>query len=312
MTAPREIRISEVGTRDGLQTQPVHVAAQDKIRILDALTRAGLKRIEVTSFVHPKIVPQLADAEEVLRGITRAPGTRYGAYVPNMKGVERALSIGVDDLKAGLAASETFNSLNVRMTTQNALQAFRDISAAATGSPSAVVGVLGTAFGCPYEGDMPIDRVLRLTDGMIEAGARLIYFADTTGMANPATITRLISAAQARWSEVSFGLHLHNTRGLGLANALAGLELGVDDFESSIGGIGGCPYAPLAVGNICTEDFVHMLHGMGLQTGLDLDLLIEAARLTETTLGRTVPGMVLKAGKASQLHDAEKRREKDA
>ena len=312
MSADRMVIISEVGARDGLQTQPVHVSSADKIRMIDAFSGAGLTRVEVTSFVHPKIVPQLADAEQVLAGIKRKPGLRYAAFVPNVKGAERALAAGVEDFKSGIAASETFNSLNVRMTTAQAQQALRDITAAAKGSPSQVVGVLGTAFGCPYEGDMPVDRVLRLIDGMIECGLKLIYFADTTGMANPASIAAVIEPAMKRWPEVRFGLHLHNTRGLGLANALAGLDRGGRDFESSIGGMGGCPYAPLAVGNICTEDFVHMLHGMGYETGLDLDALIAAARMTESILGAKLPGMVLRAGKASELHDADKKRDKPA
>ncbi len=306
----KQIIISEVGARDGLQTQPVQVSTADKIRMLYALSATGLRRIEVTSFVHPKIVPQMADAEDVLAGMHRAPGVRYAAFVPNIKGAERALAARVEDFKSGVAVSETFNSLNVRMSTGQAMQAFADISAFAKGTSSQVVGVLGTAFGCPYEGDMPVERCLPLIEVMVEGCAKLIYFADTTGMANPGSIARLVEAAQKRWPEINFGLHLHNTRGLGLANALAGLERGVTDFESSIGGMGGCPYAPLAVGNICTEDFVHMLHGMGYETALDLDALIAAARLTETILGAKLPGMVLRAGKASELHDAEKKRDK--
>ena len=309
MTSKDDVIISEVGARDGLQTQPVQVSSADKISMIEAFNRAGLQRIEVTSFVHPKVVPQMADAEAVLSGMPRRAGVRYAAFVPNVKGAERALAAGIDDMKSGVAASETFNSLNVRMTTDVALQAFRDINAVATGSSAQVVGVLGTAFGCPYEGDIPLDSVLRLTGAMIEAGARLIYFADTTGTANPAAIANVIEATGKRWPDMLFGLHLHNTRGLGLANALAGLERGIRDFESSIGGMGGCPYAPLAVGNICTEDFVHMLHGMGYTTGLDLDALIDAARLTETIVNGKLPGMVLRAGKASQLHDAATKRD---
>lgn len=297
------IFISEVGPRDGLQIERQPISAADKIALVDALSATGIPRIEVSSFAHPKIVPQLADAAEVLAGITRKAGVRYAAYAPNVKGAERALAAGVDDLKAGLAASETFNRLNVRMSTADAVRAFGDIAAAVRGSDTAIVAVIGTAFGCPYEGPMAVDQVFRLVESLVGAGARLLYFADTTGMANPRQITALVDGARRRWPEIGFGLHLHNTRGLGIANALAGLEAGVRDFESSIGGLGGCPYAPKAVGNICTEDFVHMLQEMGFGTGIDLDALIDAARMAERILGRVMPGMVMKAGKASQLHD---------
>jgi hydroxymethylglutaryl-CoA lyase len=297
------VTISEVGLRDGLQIEPDFVATGDKVGLVDALGGAGIPKIEVTGFAHPKIVPQLRDAEDVLKSIERRPGTRYAAYVPNVRGAERALSAGVDEVKAGFAASQTFNQLNVRMPTEAAVKAFRDIAALIAGGPVRIVGVIGTAFGCPYEGRVAPDAVLRLIEAQIDGGARTIYLADTTGMANPQAVVALIEQAMARWPEVSFGLHLHNTRGIGIANALAGLEVGVREFESSIGGLGGCPYAPRAVGNICTEDFVHMLHEMGYQTGIDLDALIDAAKLAERILGRVLPGMVMKAGKASDLHD---------
>lgn len=299
----RTVTISEVGTRDGLQIEPEFVATVDKISLVDAFTRAGIPKIEVTGFAHPKVVPQLRDAAEVLAQIKRSPASRLAAYAPNVKGAERALAAGVDEIKAGYTTSETFNSLNVRMSTGDAVQAFRDIAELARGGPSQIVGVIGTAFGCPYEGAISADTVLGLIEPQVEGGARTIYFADTTGMANPQVIAEVCEKAMARWPEVTFGLHLHNTRGLGIANALAGLDVGVRDFESSIGGMGGCPYAPRAVGNICTEDFVHMLHEMGYQTGIDLDALIEAAQLAERIMGRVLPGMVMKAGKASELHD---------
>ena len=311
MTAvEQKVIISEVGTRDGLQIEPDFVATEDKIRLVDALSNAGISKIEVTGFAHPKVVPQLRDAEEVLRGIKRRSGTRYAAYVPNVRGTERALSAGVDELKAGFAASQTFNELNVRKSTESAVQTFREIAAAARGNPAQVVGVIGTAFGCPYEGRVEPDAVLTLIDAQVESGARTIYLADTTGMANPRVVVQLVQRAVARWPEVAFGLHLHNTRGVGIANALAGLEVGVRAFESSIGGLGGCPYAPRAVGNICTEDFVHMLHEMGYRTGIDLDALIDAAQLAEGVLGRALPGMVMKAGKATALHDPALKRDR--
>lgn len=299
-----QITISEVGPRDGLQIEREFVATEDKIRIIDALTASGVPKLEVTGFAHPKIVPQLSDAAEVLAGIQRRPGTELAAYVPNVKGVERALACKIDVVKAGLAASESFNRLNVRMSTDEALGAYRAIVSAIEGTDLKVGAVIGTAFGCPYEGDVPVDRVLGIAEALLEGGAKVVLFADTTGMANPRRITDLVGVATARWPEARFGLHLHNTRGIGIANALAGIEAGIREFEASVGGLGGCPYAPRAVGNICTEDFVHMLHAMGYETGVDLDALIEAARLTEEIMGRSLPGMVMKAGKASELHDA--------
>lgn len=305
-----EIVISEVGPRDGLQIHKPFIPTDDKVRLVDALGASGLRKIEVTSFVHPKVVPQLADSAEVLARIQRRPGVRYAAFIPNAKGAERALACGLQDFKAGYATTKTFNELNWRMSTDAVVQAFRDIASAAKGTDVEVVGVLGTAFGCPYEGRVSLDDVLRLTGAMIETGTKLVYFADTTGMADPAGVAKVLEAAQARWPDIRFGLHLHNTRGLGLANALVGLQHGVRDFESSIGGLGGCPYAPLAVGNICSEDFVHMLHQMGETTGINLDLLIEAARLAETIVGR-LPGMVIKAGKATDLHDPAVKQDRD-
>jgi hydroxymethylglutaryl-CoA lyase len=304
----RRVVINEVGPRDGLQIQQTFLATDDKVRLIDSLSAAGLPKIEATGFAHPDVVPQLRDAEKVLSAIRRRPGTRYAAYVPNVRGAERALAAGVDDIKAGLAASETFNELNVRMTVEQGVEAFRRIAALLPGTRARLAGTIATAFGCPYEGAVPVERVLRLIGPMVEGGAEVIHFADTTGMANPATIVRLVEAARMRWPQVRFGLHLHNTRGAGIANALAGLNAGIREFESSIGGLGGCPYAPRAVGNICTEDFVHMLHEMGYETGVDLDALLQSARLAEEMLGCTLPGMVMKAGKASQLHDPERLR----
>jgi hydroxymethylglutaryl-CoA lyase len=269
--------------------------------------RAGraheIEKIEVTGFAHPKIVPQLADAELVLAGLRRRPDVRFAAFVPNTKGAERAIAAGVDDLKTGIATSDTFNELNVRMSTAQGMRAIADIAAATKGTPSRLVGAIATAFGCPYEGQLPEDRLYRLFEQLVKLGAPIIYLADTTGVANPGSIMRTVEGLQRRWPDQRIGLHLHNTRGLGIANAFAGLELGLQDFESSVGGLGGCPFAPRAVGNICTEDFVHMVHELGVRTGINLDALIDAARFAQDILGRTLPGMVMKAGKAGELHD---------
>lgn len=300
---PPRITVSEVGPRDGLQIEPRLLATEQKIALVDRLAAAGIPRIEVSSFVHPKVVPQMADAEAVFAGIRRRPGVRYAGLVMNAKGAERAVAANVDDIKTGIAASDTFNELNIRMSTAQGMRAVAEIAAIARGTRSRLVGAIATAFGCPYEGRVPIERLQALFGQLVELGSPVIYLADTTGMANPASIRRTLEALRARWPDQPIGLHLHNTRGLGLANALAGLELGVTDFESSIGGLGGCPFAPRAVGNICTEDFVHMAHEMGIDTGIDLDALLEVAQFAQETVGRPLPGMVMKSGKAGVLHD---------
>lgn len=304
MTAlPQRILVSEVGPRDGLQIEKHLLTVDEKLQLIDALADAGLTRIEVTGFVHPKVVPQFADAIDVATRLRRRPGIRYAAFIPNAKGAERAVAAGIDDLKCGVATSDTFNRLNVRMTTAEGMQAVADIAAAARGTSSRVVGVVATAFGCPYEGAISFDRVERLFAQHVSLGAEVVYLADTTGVADPALVTRTVEALQSLFPGTRVGLHLHNTRGLGMANALAGLSCGVTDFESSIGGMGGCPFAPRAVGNLCTEDFVHMAHRMGIATGLDLNALLRAAALAQDFVKRTLPGMVMKAGKADEVHD---------
>jgi hydroxymethylglutaryl-CoA lyase len=300
---PGRITVSEVGPRDGLQIERRLLPVEEKIALVDRLSATGLTRIEVAAFVHPKVVPQMADAEAVFAGILRRPGVRYAGLVMNAKGAERALGANVDDIKTGIAASDSFNELNVRMTTAQGMQALDEIAALVKGTKSRLVGGIATAFGCPYEGPIPISRLEMLFGQLVGLGSPVIYLADTTGMANPATIGPTVEALRARWPDQPIGLHLHNTRGLGLANALAGLDLGIADFESSIGGLGGCPFAPRAVGNICTEDFVHMVHEMGIETGIDLDALLNAASYAQDVVGRALPGMVMKAGKANELHD---------
>ncbi|WP_043838510.1 hydroxymethylglutaryl-CoA lyase [Muricoccus aerilatus] len=297
---PPRVTISEVSLRDGLQIEPIEAPTGTKIALAAELARAGITRIEVTGFVHPKVVPQFADAEAVLAGLARAPGVRHAAFVPNGRGAERAVAAGVDDLKCGVAASDSFNALNVRMTTEQGLRAVDDIARAAAGTAARIVGVVATAFGCPYEGPVDPACVDRLFAQMLELGAPVIYLADTTGMADPGTIHSTVQRLQHRWPDARIGLHLHNTRGLGIANALAGLKCGVSDFEASVGGLGGCPFAPRAVGNVCTEDLVHMLRAMGIETGTDLDALIAAAAQAQEAVGRVLPGMVLKAGKVTE------------
>ncbi|MDF0596603.1 hydroxymethylglutaryl-CoA lyase [Psychromarinibacter halotolerans] len=310
MAYPDTITISEVGPRDGLQMEKRHLPVDQKLRMIEALAEAGLTRIEATGFVHPKVIPQFADAQEVARALPRRAGLSYAAFVPNRRGAETAVDCGIDELKCGIAASATFNRLNVRMDMDTGMKSLEDIAAATQGSATRIVGVVATAFGCPYEGEVAFETVDRLFSHLEGLGARLIYLADTTGVADPTRVRDRVTALQDRHPGTPVGLHLHNTRGLGLANALTGLDCGVRDFESSIGGLGGCPFAPRAVGNICTEDFVHMAHRMGIATGLDLDRLVAAARLTEDLLDRKLPGMVMKAGPADEIHDPEGQRTK--
>jgi hydroxymethylglutaryl-CoA lyase len=307
---PESITISEVGPRDGLQMETVHLSLGDKLRLITALADAGLRKIEVTGFVHPKVIPQFADAAEVARAVPRREGIRYAAFVPNRRGAENAVAAGIDELKCGIAASETFNRLNVRMDMEIGMASLNEIAAATEGTATRIIGVVATAFGCPYEGVVPFAIVERLFAQLVDLGAELIYLADTTGVADPVSVRDRVERLQRAFPETRVGLHLHNTRGLGLANALAGLAAGVRDFESSIGGLGGCPFAPRAVGNICTEDFVHMAQRMGISTGIDLQRLLRAVELAQSLVGHPLPGMVTKAGPADQLHEPDAPRRK--
>lgn len=297
------ISIREVGTRDGIQSLGAFIDTAHKVELLEALSDTGLKRIEATSFVNPKAVPQMADATEVMAQVRRRPGVKYEALVPNMRGAQDALAAGMDAVLVVLMASEAFNHKNVRMSVADSLaqaSAIREVCAAA-GTPC--IGAIGTAFGCPYEGEIPESRVLTLISELLELGFREITLADTTGMANPLQIERVMGQVLSRWGDgTSFALHLHNTRGMGLANVVAGVRAGVSCFDASIAGIGGCPFAPQAAGNISTEDTVHMLHEMGFDTGVDLERLISAAQLAERILGRELPGQVMKAGPRWRLH----------
>lgn len=299
MLYPKQVQVIEVGLRDGIQTERTFIPTERKIALAHAIARAGVPVLEATSFVHPAVIPQLADAEAVVAMENRAPGIRYAALVPNRRGAERALAAGVDEIRCVIMCSETFNQRNVRMpVAQSLAQAaeMADLCREASGGPVRFIGGLGTAFGCPYEGDVPPDRVFGLISELVAMGADGISLCDTTGMANPRQVELLVGAVRSRWPDLEIILHFHNTRGMGLANMLGGLQAGVTQFEASLGGLGGCPFAPRATGNIATEDTVHMLHELGIETGIDLGALLEAARLMEETVGRELPGQVLKAG----------------
>ncbi|GLK72941.1 hydroxymethylglutaryl-CoA lyase [Ancylobacter dichloromethanicus] len=299
---PPRVFIQEVVTRDGLQIEPCFLPTEDKVALIDALSQTGVAKIEVTSFVSPRAVPNLADAREVARAIRRWPDVTYVALVPNLRGAQEALEAGMDELNLVLSVSETHNLANMRMTTAQSLEGFRAIVAAAAGTRVSLNGSIATAFGCPFEGVQPAEKVLDLVEAYLAAGLQSVTLADTTGMANPRQVFALVSGFRARFGGVPLTLHFHNTRGMGLANALAALEAGADRFDASLGGIGGCPFAPGATGNISTEDFVHMLGQMGIETGVDLPALLALARSLPALLGHDIPGQVAKAGRSGDLH----------
>ena len=297
----RRVRIQEVAPRDGLQIEPRFLPTAEKIRLVDRLSLTGLARIEVTSFVSPKAVPHLRDAEEVMRGIVRAPGVAYAVLVPNARGCERALAAGADELNLVLSASETHNQANMRMSTDASLEQFAAVASLARGR-ARLNGTIATAFGCPFEGEVPLARVLAVAERYLSLGITEITLADTTGMANPRQAAALLSAVAKACPGIPLIAHFHNTRGMGLANVLAALDAAVDRFDASLGGLGGCPFAPGASGNICTEDLVHMLEAMGIETGVALDALLAAARSLPALLGHEVPGQLIKAGRSTDLH----------
>ncbi len=297
---PEAVEVREVGPRDGLQNEPVLPVAA-RIRLIDALSATGLRRIEAASFVSPTAIPPMAGAEEVMAGITRAPGVVYSALVPNVKGAERALAARADELEVVVSASETHNRRNVRRSVDESLAGARELIGLAHDAATPVEAIVSTAFGCPYEGDVPATRVARVAAVLRDHGADRLSFGDTTGMATPRRVDEVLDALAAEGIPAEgVGLHFHNTRGTGLANVLAGLERGVTRFDASIGGLGGCPYAPGATGNIVTEDLVHMLDDMGIATGVDLDALLDCAHLAEDLVARALPSQVLRAGPRSR------------
>jgi len=297
MNLPGSATIVEVGPRDGLQNEPVFVPTERKIELIERLAEAGLKRIEVTSFVHPKAVPQLMDASEVVGRIRRRPDVVYSALVPNEKGLERALASEVGEIAFFVSASETHNRKNVGMTSGKSMEGFRKIAETALAKGIRIRGYVVTAFGCPDEGAVPPENVERIVDSYRSLGIHEIALGDTTGMANPSHVSRLVARIMPRMGTMGLALHFHDTRGMALANVLAALQQGVTVFDGSIGGLGGCPYAPGATGNVATEDLANMLEEMGIRTGIDLGKLIECARYTREIVGRSLPGHLATAGR---------------
>ena len=306
MTDP--IIFQEVAPRDGLQIEAQWVPTEAKIRLVDAFSGMGFSRIEVSSFVSPKAVPQLRDAAEVFAGITRRPGVIYVALVPNLRGAERAVAAGADEINLVMSAGETHNLANVGMTGEASFAAFSEVARLAAVHGIPLNGSVATAFGCPFEGRQSPERVLALVRRYLDLGVRGITLADTTGMANPAQVGALVGQVLQLIPADWLTLHFHNTRGLGLANVLAAYGAGARRFDASLGGLGGCPFAPGASGNICTEDAVNMAHDMGMETGLDLAGLIALSKTLPPLIGHDLPGQVVKAGRTLDLHPAPARR----
>ncbi|MEK7386197.1 MAG: hydroxymethylglutaryl-CoA lyase [candidate division NC10 bacterium] len=296
MKLPERVTICEVGTRDGFQIEPDFIPTELKVEVVNRLSDAGVPRIEVTSFVHPKVVPQLRDAEEVMAKIRRRPGTRYAALVPNDKGAVRAVDAGVDVIHTVVSASESHNLANVNMTVAESLEKLRDVMRIADRAKVAVGCGISTSFGCPFEGEVPIARLESVVRRLVDMGAPAIGLADTTGMANPLQVGRVLEHLMPQFPGIEWTLHTHDTRAMAIPNILAAMECGVTHLDGSIGGLGGCPFAPGASGNVCSEDLVHCLHAMGVATGIDLDKLIETSKRVQEIVGRTLPGQVVKAG----------------
>ena len=300
---PQSVRIREVGPRDGFQNEPEVIATGDKIRLINQLASTGLKRIEVTSFVRPDVIPQLADANEVLDGIDRPSGVSYSVLIPNRRGLENALERRdrFDETNFFLSASETHNKKNVNRTVEESISGLEETIPLAVEAGLRCEGVISTSFGCPYEGDVPVGNVLELALRLARAGCVEVGFGDTTGMANPLQVRRFFEQVRERFTaeglgEIELTAHFHDTRGQGLANVLSALEEGIDSFESSFGELGGCPVPAGATGNIASEDLVSMLGEMGIETGIDLPGLIEASAEAQKILGRPLGSHVLKAG----------------
>jgi len=303
MSRPR-LYMQEVASRDGFQNEPVFIATADKISFVDALAECGFAKIEVTSFTSPAAIPALRDAEEVMRGIRRRPGLEYTVLVPNVRGAQRALGCGVDEINIVMSVSETHNLANLRMSRARSIEQLENVSALVFEQGTALNLSLSTVFGCPMEGEVSEREVFDLIGHFGSLGVRRFTLCDTTGMAFPSQVRRICREARASYPDFVFTLHFHNTRGLAQANVLAAIDAGIDRFDASVGGIGGCPYAPGATGNACTEDLVHMLELEGFDTGIDLPRLVGVAARLPGLLGHEVPGQILKAGPRDRRHPA--------
>ena len=297
MNLPKSVTIVEVGPRDGLQNEAEFVPTEQKIELIERLSETGLKRIEITSFVHPKAIPQLEDSEEVVKRVQSRPGIVYSTLVPNEKGLERALAAGVKEIGLFVSASEIHNQKNVRMSIADSLRGFRNIAEKAHANGTRTRGYVVTAFGCPYEGRIPLEKVEFIVKEYQTLGVHEIALGDTTGMANPVQVSRMIQRIKPLFDKTGLALHFHDTRGAALVNIFAALQEGVTVFDGSIGGLGGCPYAPGASGNVATEDLVNMLEEMEIETGINLEKLIQCAQYAREIIKKDLPGHLIRAGR---------------
>jgi hydroxymethylglutaryl-CoA lyase len=307
MQIPKQVLVTDVVARDGFQNEDRLVSTEDKLRVIEGLVRAGVTSIEVTSFVHPGVVPRLADADEVAARLPYHEGVIYSALVPNIKGARRALDTGVTELHLVVSASESHNRANLNRSVRESLAQLAEVCSFVRDENAQIILVasIATTFHCPFEGRTPIEQVFWITEELVGMRIRRVNLADTDGAANPLQVWQTVNAVKERFPEVTWSLHLHNTRDMGLANALAGLEAGITQFDASIGGIGGCPFVPGATGNVSTEDLVHMLHEMGIETGIDLDVLLTEGRKLKAIIGHELASQVARAGTSGTLHPFE-------
>ena len=300
----KRLYIQEVVTRDGFQAESSFIPTEQKIALINRLSHAGYAKIEVSSFTSPKAIPMLADAEAVLKGIERVPGVEYTVLIPNLKGAERAISVGVDEFNLVMSVSEAHNRANLKMAREDSFATLSSVIDLAHANKIPTNISLSTSFGCPMSGITSLDDLMYWIDRFAAVGVRGVTICDTTGMANPAQVQKVCEVAQSKYPDLQWTLHFHNTRGMGLANALAAVNSGIDRFDSSLGGLGGCPYAPGATGNICTEEMVHMFDLMGFDTQIDIDALLACSKDLQSLIGRTLPSQLLMAGKVDKLYVA--------
>ncbi|MDU0153727.1 hydroxymethylglutaryl-CoA lyase [Bacillus cabrialesii] len=299
MLYPKKVKIKEVGPRDGLQNEPVWITTEDKITWINQLSRTGVSYIEITSFVHPKWIPALRDAIDVAKGINREKGVTYAALVPNQKGLENALEGGIDEACVFMSASETHNRKNINKSTAETLHTLKQVNDDAKKANLSTRAYLSTVFGCPYEKDVPIEQVIRLSEALFEFGISELSLGDTIGAANPVQVETVLEALLARFPANQIAMHFHDTRGTALANVVTALQMGITVFDGSAGGLGGCPYAPGSSGNAATEDIVYMLEQMNIKTNVHLDKLLSAAKWIEEKMGKQLPSRNLKVFKSS-------------